>query len=186
MKTQTDLHGQATALERSLSRAASFAELGAERQIAGRWVCRLLRIGEQGNAMIEFALLLPVLLLLTTGLLVFGIAMNNYLQLTNAVSVGARTVAISSGAASASDPCALASTAIAKAAPGLNSSLLTYSFTFNTSSTTGPSCTSFATDLASGTSVTVTATYPLSLSVFGAILSQSDSVLSATSTELVQ
>jgi len=47
--------------------------------------------GDEGSALVEFALILPMLMLLTTGMLIFGVAMNNYLQLTNAVSVGART-----------------------------------------------------------------------------------------------
>jgi hypothetical protein len=67
----------------------------------------LPRPGEQGGALVEFALLLPILLLLTTGIMVFGVAMNNYLQLTNAVSIGARNLAISAGITL--DPCATAS-----------------------------------------------------------------------------
>ena len=54
----------------------------------------LLCAAEQGSALVEFALILPMMLLLTTGILVFGVAMNNYLQLTNAVSIGARTLAV--------------------------------------------------------------------------------------------
>ena len=47
--------------------------------------------------MVEMALVLPVLLLVITGILIFGLAFNNYLLLTEATSVGARTLAISRG-----------------------------------------------------------------------------------------
>ena len=47
--------------------------------------------------MVEMALVLPVLLLVVTGILTFGLAFNNYLLLTEATSVGARTLAISRG-----------------------------------------------------------------------------------------
>ena len=190
MKTQTDLHGQALALECGLSRAARFAELRAERHSPGRWLRSLLSTGEQGNAMIEFAMLLPVLLLLTTGLLVFGVAMNNYLQLTNAVSVGARKVALyghqTGAAASTADPCATASAAVIAAAPALNPASLTFTYSFNSVPASTTSCTDAAANLISTTNATVTVTYPLNLSVFGAVFSKSNAVLTATSTELVQ
>ena len=48
--------------------------------------------------MVEMALALPILLLVVTGILTFGLAFNNYLLLTEATSVGARTLAISRGA----------------------------------------------------------------------------------------
>ena len=40
-------------------------------------------------------MILPMMLLLTTGILIFGVAMNNYMQFTNAASIGARTLAVS-------------------------------------------------------------------------------------------
>jgi len=170
MKIRTALHGQATALARR--------------------VRTLLHRGEQGQSLVEFALILPMMLLLATGIMVFGLAMNNYLQLTNAVSVGARTVAISAGATL--DPCATAANAIIAAAPGLNAASFTFSYTFSGNPYSTNSCASSsyssgaAKELASGSTATVTATYPFNLSVFGAVFSQSHAVLSATSSELVQ
>ncbi len=61
---------------------------------------------ENGQAMVEMALALPVLLLVLTGILTFGLAFNNYVLLTEATSIGARTLAISRGATT--DPCATA------------------------------------------------------------------------------
>jgi Flp pilus assembly protein TadG len=149
-----------------------------------------VRAGEQGSALVEMALVLPMLLLLTTGMLVFGVAMNNYMQLTNAVSIGARAVANS--AQVTTDPCAVASSAIVAAAPGLNSSKLSISYTFNGNPYSGLSCSSAdagsgaAGDLSKGVSVTVTATYPLNLSVYGNQFSANNAVLKSTSTEVVQ
>jgi hypothetical protein len=131
-----------------------------------------------------------MLLVLTTGLLIFGVAMNNYLQLTNAVSIGARTLAVS--AQITLDPCATASTAIINAAPGLSSANLKFSYLLNGVAYSGNSCSSgsvssgAAENLSAGTTATVTATYPLNLSVFGQKYSASNAVLQATSTELVQ
>src|ERR1700755_2522690 len=83
---------------------------------------RHLHSDEQGQAMVEIALVLPVLLLVVTGILTFGLAWNNYVTLTEATNVGARALAISRGATT--DPCAVAANAVIAAAPLLNSSNL--------------------------------------------------------------
>jgi Flp pilus assembly protein TadG len=190
MKVQIDLHGQTIALKRKLIRAAKSTESHIQPESRGLRLQTLLRIGEQGSALVEFTLLLPALLLITTGIMVFGVAMNNYLQLTNAVSIGARTLAISSQITL--DPCATASTAITNAAPNLTPSKFTFAYTLNGTTYTGTSCnsssltTGAAGNLASGTTAKVTATYPFNLSVFGKVYSQNNAVFSATSTELVQ
>jgi Flp pilus assembly protein TadG len=158
------------------------------------WLSRKLRAirqsDDRGSALVEFALILPMMLLLTTGIMVFGVAMNNYLQLTNAVSIGARTLAVS--AQMTLDPCQVGSSAIAAAAPNLNSSNLKYSFVLSGTTYNGSSCASADVSsgaaglLTSGSTATVVATYPLNLSVFGTRYSQSNAVLRATTTELVQ
>jgi Flp pilus assembly protein TadG len=165
-------------------------ETHGEARTFSRRMRALLRRGEQGQSLVEFALIAPMLLLLATGIMIFGLAMNNYLQLTNAVSVGARTVAINSGVTL--DPCATAANAIIAAAPGLNPANFTFSYTFSGNPYSSNSCpsasfdTGSAKDLASGSTATVTATYPFNLSVFGAVFSQNNAVLQATSSELVQ
>ena len=47
----------------------------------------------QATVAVEFAFIMPVLLLLVVGAAVFGIAINNYLTLTGAARVGARQLA---------------------------------------------------------------------------------------------
>jgi Flp pilus assembly protein TadG len=188
MKVKKQSRGQAIPHKRSLSRGSEPFQPGAGAPPPGHRILTLL--GERGSALVEMALIMPMLLVLTTGIFVFGIAMNNYVTLTNAVSTGARTVALN--AQLTTDPCAVASSAIEAAAPGLTSSKFTFSYTFNGSPYSGTSCNSSSVDtgaagnLASGSTVTVTATYPLNLSVFGTQMSPSNAVLQATSTELVQ
>jgi Flp pilus assembly protein TadG len=161
-----------------------------------RWQSRIRQrflVAEGGSSMVEFALILPMLLLLVTGMAFFGAAMNNYMQLTNAVSVGARTLVANAGVTT--NPCSLGATAIENAAPALTASKMKFSFTFNgtaypnestcsSSSTTTPG--SAAGNLSAGGTLTVNATYPLNLSVYGKIFNLPSAVLSATATEYVQ
>ncbi len=68
---------------------------------------------EEGAAAVEFALVLPVLLLLLLGLVEFSLVFNSQISLTNAAREGARVMAIQN------DPGA-ARTAAINAAPGVN------------------------------------------------------------------
>jgi Flp pilus assembly protein TadG len=187
MKIKIDGNGEPRILKPGLCREA----VPSEAHAFGRCMRTLLRRGEQGQSLVEFALIAPMLLLIATGIMVFGLAMNNYLQLTNAVSVGARTVAINAGVTL--DPCATAANAITAAAPGLNPANFTFSYTFSGNPYSSKTCPSSsfntpgaAKDLASGSTATVTATYPFNLSVFGGVFSKPNSLLQATSSELVQ
>jgi Flp pilus assembly protein TadG len=146
-------------------------------------------LNESGQAMIEMALALPLLLLVLTGILTFGLAFNNYVLLTEATSIGARTLAISRGATT--DPCATASSAVIAAAPLLASANLSFTFVLNGTTYTGTSCSSgssttgAAGNLVQGANAIVTVTYPCSLAVYGANYAPHCS-LQAQMTELVQ
>ena len=126
----------------------------------GRWVS----VGNgRGQATIEFTLIVPILLVLMTGLLSFGIALHNFLVLTYGVNAGAQLLAISRGR---TDPCATAYSAIQTAAPSLSSSI---SLNFVIDGTTYPStktCTGGAANMVQGASAQVTASYPCTLGVF--------------------
>jgi Flp pilus assembly protein TadG len=50
---------------------------------------------ERGQSMTEFALVLPLLVVLLFGIIQFGITFNNYITLTDAVRAGARKGAVS-------------------------------------------------------------------------------------------
>ena len=172
------------------------------------WVSRMLLIpasstisavpslyaANEGNALVEFALCLPILLLILTGIASFGFALNNYLELTNAVQIGAQQLAISRQ--NTTDPCSTVASSVYKAAPYLSPSGITLTTVIYTSATTsasfsGATCSSGSTstgaagDLTQGQAAQVSATYACSLSVYGAKILPG-CTLHAQVTEIVQ
>jgi Flp pilus assembly protein TadG len=63
---------------------------------------------EDGQAFVEFAIVLPILVLLIFGITQFGLAFRNYLAITDAARVGARAAAVKR----TDSPCTAARTAI--------------------------------------------------------------------------
>jgi len=63
---------------------------------------------DEGQAFVEFVIVLPILVLLIFGITQFGLAFRNYIAITDAARVGARAAAVKR----TSSPCAAASTAI--------------------------------------------------------------------------
>jgi len=122
------------------------------------------RIGkrEEGQAMVEFVLVAPILLLLVFGIVQLGILFNNYETLTDAVRAGARQAAVSR---TLSDPAGIAANRVRTAAANLD---------------TSPGVLDVAVDpydpksgthsWAQGGDVTVTATYPYSISLLGIVV----------------
>jgi Flp pilus assembly protein TadG len=55
------------------------------------------RAGEKGQSLVEFALVLPVFLILVFGILEFGVIMMDQIHLTNAANDGARVGAVKNG-----------------------------------------------------------------------------------------
>jgi Flp pilus assembly protein TadG len=149
------------------------------------WVGAHRRAGkhDEGGTLVETAVVLPVLLLIVTGIFTFAIALNNYIELTDAVGISARTLAISRG--QTTDPCSTVSAAFYKAAPTLKTASLTFSFVLNGTSYSGTSCTSGAASLVQGSSAQITATYPCNLAVYGNNYAPS-CLLKSTTTEVVQ
>lgn len=157
------------------------------------------RRGEDGSSLIEFALCLPPLLLLMTGIFAFGIAIANYVELTNACSAGSMQLAISRGQlASPYDPCATAVSAVQAAAPSLTAGSMKFVVVLNGTTyptggtpTASLSCTSTsntagaAANLVQGQAATVTVKYPCNLTVYNANNFPS-CTLTAKSSELVQ
>jgi Flp pilus assembly protein TadG len=145
---------------------------------------------ESGQSLVEFALCLPILLLIATGIFVIGIAMNHYLIMTNAVNIGAQQLAISRG--QTTDPCAITASAVTSAAPTLVSANLSFTLVLNGSSYSGTSCSSGSTttgeagQLVQGSAAQVTVTYPCSLLIYARNLAPGGCTLKAQTTELVQ
>lgn len=137
---------------------------------------------ERGSAFIEFTLVMPVLLLVATGLASFGIALHNDLVLTNAVTAGAQLASISRG--QTTDPCATAYTAISNAAPSLTSGL-SVRYIINGTTYNSNSCTAGAVNMVQGATFQITGSYPYSLAVFGQSFNGSHSLVAQVS-EYVQ
>jgi Flp pilus assembly protein TadG len=122
---------------------------------------------ERGQTMTEFAIVLPVLVLVVFAIIQFGIAFNNYVTLTDAVRAGARVAAVSR-----LDPnrVATATNKVMQAASNLNTS----SINVTVSSPTW----------LHGDDVSVTATYPYAISLFGLVVKSGN--LTSTTTERVE
>jgi Flp pilus assembly protein TadG len=117
---------------------------------------RLLR-GCRGQAMVEFVLILPVLMLVLFACLRIGLAFFSYEQVASAANAGARAAAVTR----TGDPTGAARTASKSISPtlGLGDSQIAVSYT----STASPAGASWSYP---GT-VTVTVTYPLTFGLFG-------------------
>jgi len=142
---------------------------------------------EAGQAVVELALAMPVLLLLVTAILQFGSMYNTYEALTDAARGGARELSLGRGL---SDPCDPAVQQTIQGTFGdfsLPSSDVTPSFATSsggatttdycgaTSSTSGTACTPYVYDTScnsngnenEGDEAKVTISYPYTLSIFG-------------------
>ena len=69
-----------------------------------------------GQTMVEFALVLPLLAMLLFGVIQFGIVFNNYLDLTDATRAGARKAAVSRNTSDPSGPAGVATQAVINSA----------------------------------------------------------------------
>jgi Flp pilus assembly protein TadG len=193
MKTISDETRQALVDVRRMCHSAALPVVS----VKARSICERIRAhvcaSNEGGALVEFAVVLPILLLTLMGIFTFGIAMNNYNELTESVNNGARLLAISRGLTS--DPCATTVAAIYAAAPSLPQldstgklQLFTFSFVLNgTSYPNKTSCTAGVANLMQGQghAAEVTVTYPCNLSVYGTNFAP-NCKLQAQTTELIQ
>lgn len=128
---------------------------------------RLIR-KEQGQAMTEFAIVLPLFAILLFGIIQFGIAFNNYLTLTDAVRAGARTAAVSRHLG---NPAQTTEDRVRAAAVNLKKDKLAVQVS------TSPGWTP-------GAAVTVTATYPYAINLLGVVVKSGS--LTSTTVERVE
>ena len=121
---------------------------------------------QKGQSLTEFALALPILVLLLFAVIQFGIVFNNYVTLTDATRAGARKGAVGREIV---NPASAVTTAVRNSASNLSQSKLnvTVSSTWQ-----------------AGSDVTVTATYPYSIKLLGLPLKSGN--LSSTTTERVE
>ena len=111
---------------------------------------------EKGQALVEFAVILPVLLMVLWGIFQFGIAFNDYIQVTSAAREGARKAAVSRSRPAGGAATSAAIAAAQGVAPDLHLSTSQITVT--------P-----ANNWQAGTDVTVTVKYPYKINIIGRV-----------------
>jgi Flp pilus assembly protein TadG len=125
---------------------------------------------QRGQTMTEFALVLPLLMLVLLAILQFGVLFRDYLAVTDAVRAGARKGAVSRHVTAPGGPKKACEDAVTKAATDLN---VADNLVVTCTSTWGP-----------GDDVVVTATYPYDISLLGKVVRAGR--LSSSTTERVE
>ena len=169
---------------------ARFACLSASRRAFVRFCS-----GREGGALVEMAIVLPLFLMVMTGIFTAGIAMNNFQVLTNAVNIGGTQLQQLRNMSAASDPCSAVGSAVTAAAPyltpsGTNGIQLTVTldnggYTQALPPLQASPVQSGSSYLLQATSATVTATYPCNLTIYGVNYAPGCK-LHASVTELIQ
>ena len=135
-----------------------------------------------GAAAVEFGLIAPLLLMMLMAIIEFGLTLNNYLELTDAVRVAARTFAISG---TSTTPMSTATTAADNSAANLTASSLSLTFSVNGAACTSDSACATALAADAGDTATVSGAYPCNLSVIGVNFAPS-CTLSSSTTDMVE
>jgi Flp pilus assembly protein TadG len=124
---------------------------------------------ERGQTVAEFALVLPLLMLILLAILQFGVLFRDYLAVTDAVRAGARTAAVSRSAAVPEEAC---EKAVERSASDLNVADA-LEVECDTPAGWNP-----------GEDVVVTATYPYEISLLGQVVRSGR--FSSTTTERIE
>jgi Flp pilus assembly protein TadG len=176
MKRLSNLRGRALALLHDFSRARESGRAGANPRSVGGRLRAFLHSDSEGQALVEFALVVPALLTILVGIFVVGMVMQNYQQLTYVADQGLmRIEQIPGDSTDAADPCNAIASAIIGAAGNLRTtgdtgiqvsvsftngtSTVTYP-TSGTTSPTGFSCQDASSYMTPSASATLTVTYP--------------------------
>jgi Flp pilus assembly protein TadG len=120
---------------------------------------------QQGGALVETAVSMPIILLVMTGIFSFSVALHQKLALAEAVAAGGRTLAVARGE---TDPCQKTTDAIYAAAPTLNKSNLKISYVLD-GAAVGSNVTTCPDNpnMTPGRTAQITATYPIAVSIYG-------------------
>lgn len=136
MKRLSNLCGQARPPLHGFSRVKAACRANRKaRSIGGRLYAFLCSDGE-GQSLVEFAVLVPMLLMVLTFMFSLSMAMVNYEQLYAAVSGAALQDLSNALVVTGGDPCASIQTAVSNALPSFTASKLTYTVTILNSSGT--------------------------------------------------
>jgi Flp pilus assembly protein TadG len=132
----------------------------------------------EGGALVEFALVAPLMMALLTGMFSISLVMNNYMVLTNGVGAGARALAMArlqtAPPLAGTDPCAYAVGVAQSAMPNLNvaTTAMTFSISYTSNTSSGSTSTPYTTScpglaMNANDMVQMSATYKSSLSAYG-------------------
>jgi Flp pilus assembly protein TadG len=165
MEIQTGSHIKAASFVQSIVRAVKTAHSLPESRPDRRRLRTLLHRGQEGSALVEIALVMPMILGLLTAIFTFAIGFNNQLTLTSAVGSGAQYLQLIR--TTTTDPCKDTLTAIENAAQTLTPTSIKLTFNFNGTTVPSNSCPTYQVYLAQGQPVTVSATYPCVLMIYG-------------------
>jgi Flp pilus assembly protein TadG len=178
MKRLSKLHGRALKFASGFCRATAPGRAGARALSTGSRLRASLRSGDEGQSLVEFALVLPVLAMLLTCIFWMGINTCNYMALSDAVEVGARylkTEGNTSGnnSSNLADPCQAVFTQMMGSSSNLDPNKITVTYTLNGSTvkSTGNSCTDYSDNFGAGGTFSITASYPCSAGIYGTNLS---------------
>jgi len=181
MKRLSNLCGQDMALRHGFCRAKVAYKAGTKARCVGGRLRSCLRHDGEGQSLVEFAMVLPILLMVMMGIFTVGIAVQNYQQLTYVENQGLITLQQLPNTSSASDPCSAVATAVIGAAANLKTtgtSGIQMSITFGTgssavsfpssgtSSPTGFTCSGGSVYAVDGNPVTLIVSYPCTLSFY--------------------
>jgi Flp pilus assembly protein TadG len=187
MKMLNEMHKQAVALICTFDSATPACKAGCKSGFKRSRVRAWLRSGDEGSNLVEFALILPMLIMFLTGIFSIGVAFEHQQSLIQAVGIAAAQ--LSQSRTTSVDPCAETWKAIKNAAPNLSTAAppdgigLTITMNGTNAPANASSCTGSLAALTSVQpgSITVTATYPCSVKVAG--LTVAPITCSATTTE---
>jgi Flp pilus assembly protein TadG len=124
--------------------------------------------GQRGQAMVEFAIIVPVLLTVLLGIMQLGVVYNHWVTLTDAARAGARKGAVCRSGCSPSSSTATVN-AVKASAVDLNQSQLGVTVTST---------------WAQGSDVKVEATYPWSVNIMGIVVASG--TMKASTTERIE
>lgn len=135
-----------------------------------------------GTALIEFAFVMPLLMMLLVGMFMFGVTIHDYISVTGAAEAGMLQLTVSRGDTT---PWTDTTNVIYAAAPTLLQANLTVSVSVNGTACTSDSTCVTALSAAAGLPASVTVRYPCNLQVLAVNYLQNCAV-SATPTGRVQ
>jgi Flp pilus assembly protein TadG len=121
--------------------------------------------GEEGTALLEFAITLPLLMIVLLGTASFSLALYYLQQIGNATSSAAMAVGGEAGLFPNNDPCAAAKSFVTQSLPNLTPSSLSLTLTITDTSLGTDTYTGTGSSFSCSTAPSMEANYPVTLTV---------------------